>query len=82
MMSEKEIWQKWAFILDSWGMREPFTWILEAAGPVLLIGAQLVYLTEPFLGIFISKDHLREFGNVLETNDRTQAFCAFLREDT
>jgi hypothetical protein len=50
-------------------------WCLEAAGPLTVLGAQAVYLTQPFLG----GKQLNSLALMLEEDEETQAFARFLR---
>jgi len=53
---------------------------LEAAGPLNLLGAQVVYFTQPLLINAVPDDHLIALTRMLEDTDCTQDFIAYLRE--
>jgi hypothetical protein len=50
-------------------------WFLEAAGPLTVLGAQVVYLTQPFAG----GKQLSSLASMLEEDEETQAFARYLR---
>jgi hypothetical protein len=73
-------WQKWVDHLKGWGMGEFAATILEASGPINLVGAQLVYISQPLLGGIIPTDHLSALANLLEEPEQTEVFVKSLRE--
>lgn len=79
METDRHIWRTWARLLQQWGISEWAITLLENLGPFDLIGAQLVYMSQPFLGGTM-KLHLEEFGRILEDQDCRQSFVEFLRE--
>ena len=52
---------------------------LEASGPINLLGAQLVYLTQPVLSPFVSVEQSRDFAKILEDPSETAIFIQALR---
>jgi len=42
-----QIWQIWAENLNRWGVKDLTATILEALGPLSLLGAQIVYVGQP-----------------------------------
>lgn len=73
-------WETWAGALQRWGLKELAASILEAAGPLTLLGAQAVYLCRPFVnGIFPSR-HLDKLVEIFEDSAKTEEFTAYLRE--
>ena len=73
-------WQIWADNLNRWGVKDLTVTILEALGPLSLLGAQLVYVGQPFLDPFFRKGHLDAMANLLENPQEKQAFIAYLRQ--
>lgn len=55
---------------------------LEAAGPLTLIGAQVIYIGQPILRDFLPAAHLRALTSMLEDNAQRDAFVNCLREET
>jgi hypothetical protein len=82
MHDSQHIWQDWARILHRWGVQDIVASLLEAFGPLSLLGAQVVYLGQPILGRLGANDHLEELAHMLENRADTQAFVNFLREET
>ena len=80
MKQNSQIWQIWAENLKRWGVKDLTVTILEALGPLSLLGAQLVYVGQPFLDPFFSEGYLDVLANLLEDPQETQAFIAVLRQ--
>jgi hypothetical protein len=55
---------------------------LEAAGPLTLLGAQVVYFSQPYFDGLDQHGHLRALADMLEDSTKTYAFIDFLREAT
>ena len=53
---------------------------LEALGPVNLVGAQLVYLSQPILSPFISQEQSQDLARILEDPSETEVFIKALRD--
>ena len=53
---------------------------LEALGPVNLVGAQLVYLSQPILSPFISQEQSQDLARILEDPSETGNFIKALRD--
>lgn len=54
---------------------------LEAAGPLTIFGAQLVYLGQPFVKAFWPDERMGELAHMLEEPALSSAFARFLREE-
>ena len=79
MENNPHIWKIWADKLHRWGMLDFAAGILDATGPLNLLGAQVVYLGQPLLDFVLPVEHLDALAIMLEDPDQTQAFTAFLR---
>jgi len=77
MESPRAYWPKWVDFLRQRGLQDLAIWLLEASGPLALIGAQVLYIGQPF----VRSTHLDALANLLEDHDESQAFAAFIRED-
>jgi hypothetical protein len=73
--------QRWADLLQGWGVHQVAAALLEAAGPLNLVGAQLVYLSQPVLNSLVDDDSLSSLAGMLEEPDQTKTFIQILRED-
>jgi hypothetical protein len=74
-------WHIWSQALHRWGIGDWAASLLEAAGPLTLLGAQAIYITGPLLRSFTTEDNLNVMARLLEEPDLTQAFARYLRED-
>ena len=80
MKKNSQIWQDWAEILDRWEVKDLTATFLEALGPINMLGAQLVYMGQPFLTPFFSEGYLDVLAELLADPQETQAFIAVLRQ--
>ena len=80
MKANQHIWQSWAAILRRWGMHHVAATLLEAAGPLTLFGAQIIYLSQPLLKGIVSGSTLNALSLMLEDPQETREFTTFLRE--
>jgi hypothetical protein len=74
-------WPQWAEFLRRRGLENLAAWALEAAGPLTLLGAQVLYLGGPLLRPALSNRQISSLAGLLEDSDEAHAFAAFLRED-
>lgn len=77
MDSPRTYWPKWTETLRRLGLDGFAAWLLEAGGPVNILGAQLLYIGQPFATPQAS-DTMRALANLLEEEDETRAFAALL----
>jgi hypothetical protein len=80
MDSDQQIWRVWAQTLRRWGVQEMIAAFLEAAGPLALLGAHALYLTQPFLKGALPAGHIEALARMLEEPDQARAFATLLRE--
>jgi hypothetical protein len=78
MNSQRANWPEWIEALRRRGLDGFAAWLLEAGGPVNIIGAQLLYISQPFIGSQAG-DGIRLVANLLEEEDEARAFAALLR---
>ena len=74
-------WPAWAEFLRRRGLEGLVAWALESAGPLAVIGAQLLYLGSPLLRPAFSNGQINALAGLLEDNGEAQAFVALLREE-
>ncbi len=74
-MQSRSEWSKWAESLRRLKLDVLAAWLLEAGGPLTVLGAQAVYLGQPFLG----GKKLDSLAHMLEEDEETQAFARYLR---
>jgi len=80
MDTDQNIWRVWARFLHQWGVKEWVASFLEAAGPLAILGAQAVYVGQPFLTRSPDRSNLAALARLLEEPEQMQAFVNFLRE--
>jgi hypothetical protein len=56
-------------------------WALEAAGPLTVLGAQVLYIGGPLLRPALTDVQRDALTTLLEDRDEVQALAAFLREE-
>jgi hypothetical protein len=80
VVENQHIWKKWAEVLHRWGMEDMAASVLEALGPLKLIGAQVVYIGQPILNTIMPKDHVTAMAKLLDKPGEAEAFTSFLRQ--
>ena len=80
MKENLQIWQTWAEALNRWGVKDLTAAILEALGPLNVLGAQLIYMGQPFLTTFFSERYLDVLAELLEDPQEIQDFITVLRQ--
>ena len=80
-METQTYWPGWAYFLQHYGMRKPAAVILDAAGPLVWFAAQAIYLGQPFLEGSASGGQWRALAGLLENQEESRSFAAFLREE-
>lgn len=54
--------------------------VIESVGPLAIIGAQILYLGQPFFNDPNSANDLNDLAHLIENPDERKNFAAFLRE--
>lgn len=80
MELNQHIWRVWVEKAHRWGFEDEIATLLEAAGPLTALGAQMIYLAQPFLSPVLPNNHLDQLAELLERPEQTRAFAALLRE--
>lgn len=81
MQSDRHIWQGWAQKLHSWGLGDWTATVLESAGPLTWLGAQIVYLGQPLLKQAALDNHVQALVKLLENPESAETFISMLREE-
>jgi hypothetical protein len=81
MYSDRHIWQGWAQKLHSWGLGGWTASILENAGPLTWLGAQIVYLGQPLLSQAAPKSQIQALVELLEDPESAKTFIGMLKEE-
>ena len=74
-MQSRANWSQWAETLRRFKMDGFASWLLDAGAPLTVLGAQALYLGQPFL----SGDKFNALAHMLEDDSETQAFVRYLR---
>lgn len=68
-------WSKWIETLRRFKLDGLASWLLEAGSPLNLLGAQALYIGQPFVG----GKQLEAIAHMLEDEKETQTFIHYLR---
>jgi hypothetical protein len=74
-MQSRADWSHWAESLRRFKLDGLASWLLEAGAPLTVLGAQALYISQPFLG----GKQWTSFAHMLEEDEEVQAFALFLR---
>jgi hypothetical protein len=80
MDRDRHIWRYWARNLQRWGVTKWVAALLEALGPLTIIGAQFIYISQPLLSGSRPGEQLDGLARLLEDSSTTRAFIDYLRE--
>jgi len=69
-------WQQWGNALRKRELQDLVAWLLEAASPLALISAQLLYIGTPLLG-----SNAGTLARLLESEEERREFVLILRSD-
>jgi len=82
MQKDRSFWPEWSRFLQQSGLTEMVAALLDAAGPLSVLVAQMVYATRPFLGQIVSADRLQALTDLFEDQEESRSFAAFIREES
>ncbi|HLO32004.1 MAG TPA: hypothetical protein VK249_22835 [Anaerolineales bacterium] len=74
-MQSRPDWFHWAETLRRFKVDGLTSWLLEAGAPLTVLGAQALYISQPFLG----GKEWNAFAHMLEDDGEVQAFARYLR---
>ena len=77
-MQSRADWSHWAESLRRFRLDGLASWLLEAGAPVTLLGAQALYISQPFVG-GNRGDSWKSLAHMLERDEEAQAFARYLR---
>lgn len=80
MNSDQHIWRLWIKSIHRWGVQDGVAAFLDAAGPLNLLGAQIVYIGQPALKHLFSEQQVKALAEMLEDTTYTREFVSMLRE--
>lgn len=74
MQARHTIWPRWAHSLQRLNLDQLTALVLEAAGPLTILLAQLVYASAPLVG-----GRWADLGDLLQEPEESLRFAAYLR---
>ncbi len=77
----RQDWPEWSAFLHKYGLEQAAVFLLEAAGPLSILGAQAFHLTSPFLQPALNDTQRESLSSLLEDRQEALAFAAYLREE-
>ena len=80
MSENQHNWIAWARTLQRWGLKEATATVLETAGSLNMLVAQLLYLGQPLLSGTLYSGSLNSFAQLLENPSDRKEFASFLSE--
>ena len=77
-MQSRADWSHWAASLRRFKLDGLASWLLEAGAQLTLLGAQALYISQPFLGGRVGNSW-NSFAHMLEEDTEVLAFARYLR---
>jgi hypothetical protein len=74
-MQTRANWSQWAETLRRFKMDGFAAWLLDAGAPLAVMGAQVLYVGQPFMG----GEKFNALAHMLEEESETEAFVNYLR---
>jgi hypothetical protein len=78
MKTPRDYWPVWAETLRRYQLDGLVASLIEAGGPLTMVGAQALYFGRGF----INSDQLQALARTLEEEDEVRAFASFLAQET
>ena len=81
MPEDRIWWESWARFLQRFEMEAPAAYLLEAAGPLTILLAQVVFLGQPFMNNPHQRERWAALAEMLDDPAEAKAFASFLKEE-
>ncbi len=81
MQDSRGYWQRWAQSLHNLGVTDLAALLLEGAGSIRLVAAQLVHAGTPFLGRSEASNQWQALAAMLEDRDASEQFISLLKKE-
>ena len=82
MDQDHYIWRQWAKNLHRWGLSSSVSALLDILDPLAFLGAQFLYIGQPFLKILTSEENIYTVARLLEVPENRNGFIHLLQEET
>jgi hypothetical protein len=80
MSEDQRNWIAWARVLQRWGINDVTASLLESAGSLGMLFAQVLYISQPLLSGTIFSRSIQAFAQVLENPISRKELASFLRK--
>jgi hypothetical protein len=80
MQTPRAFWFSWAETLRRAGLDAWAAFLIEAGAPLGFVGSQLLIMSQPFLRPAWHDDQIVSLAFMLEDQNESRAFAAFLRK--
>jgi hypothetical protein len=81
MNSNQYTWRKWASFLQHLGVIDLSISLLEIAGPLTMIAAQVVYFCQPLIRWLVPLENSQILAEMLDEPDARREFVRLLKEE-
>ena len=81
MQEDRAFWLSWATFLREKGAKDLAITILEGAGPLRVLAAQVMYAGIPFFNQSKPSNPWYAFASMLDDKQESASFISFLREE-
>lgn len=79
--TNRQLWPVWGGALRRWGLSHLAATIVESAGPLNVLLAQVLYFSQPLVQPAVSGKGLAALAQLLDDPQQAAQFAAFLREE-
>lgn len=80
MDEEVSLWREWAARCRRYGLAGPLSLALEGLDPLLILGAQFLYLGQPLISLAIPRQKVAALAHLLEAPEARTRFRNWLQE--
>lgn len=81
MQDTRCYWNNWALLLQKMGVTDMAASVLEGAGSLRYVAAQLVHASSPFFGNSEASSQWKALATMLEDRELAQQFISFIKEE-
>ncbi len=81
MQEDRSFWPSWANFLNEKGAKSLVITILEGAGPLRILAAQILYAGIPLLRGSTPLSQWQALADMLNDGGESKSFISFLREE-